>query len=688
MGIDLRDNKLSVLEEGVSVSTTTSSIDFVGSGVNVSSTGPVTTVTIPGGAGNTTFYLNQTVTQTPYKEFSSVATSAVEQVVPLTVAGGVTSVIAEYMTPSGVPNTTQIPVGLWQFFLHFNAGAAGQNWIIRPTVYKRSSGGVETLLFTADPEIVTGMSTTTTMYTCDGVFPSTALLTTDRILVRISMQNTTGVSQTVNFRTEGSQHYSVAATTLNQVVPAGAVTAVTGTAPVVSSGGTTPAISMPAATGSVNGYLASSDWTVFNAKQNAITLTTTGSSGAATLIGDTLNIPNYAGGSSGGIFGIANTSGVYTYYATPALAYAAATVGQTIELFADYTTSGSEVLTITKNVNWNGNGHTWTKTAANETAIFTSGYTSCKFSMLNLNLVRQNGTNPSDILVSNLFNTTSGVSGRILMTGSYFENQSTQGTAISIYTSSSLEVVGLTAKGVNIGAFVGSLNTVNNCLFYGVTGCQIDGTANNCSFNGTTGNGVSATANAKLNNCNGISVSGSGISGGGYIYNSIGRSTSGFGIESSSGIDLIGCTGISVSGQGIYLFNSTSKNMVNNTGVSSSSNGIRFQASHCFNGTSISTSNASFWDTASNGKLYNCNIITSYNNAAGYGILGNAGTLPNSLINCNFNLINATAPYIFNSGTAKVIKMRGNTYEGGAAFNANITQGITNTEDNQGNIYL
>jgi hypothetical protein len=61
-------------------------------------------------------------------------------------------------------------------------------------------------------------------------------------------------------------------------------------------------------------------------------------------------------------------------------------------------TSGSEVLTITKNVNWNGNGHTWTKTAANETAIFTSGYTSCKFSMLNLNLVRQNGTNPSDIL--------------------------------------------------------------------------------------------------------------------------------------------------------------------------------------------------------------------------------------------------------------------------------------------------
>jgi len=46
----------------------------------------------------------------------------------------------------------------------------------------------------------------------------------------------------------------------------GTVTSVTGTAPVVSSGGNTPAISMPAATGSVNGYLTSADWTTFNNK--------------------------------------------------------------------------------------------------------------------------------------------------------------------------------------------------------------------------------------------------------------------------------------------------------------------------------------------------------------------------------------------------------------------------------------
>ena len=60
------------------------------------------------------------------------------------------------------------------------------------------------------------------------------------------------------------------------------VTAVTGTAPVVSSGGTTPAISMAAATTSVNGYLTSTDWTTFNNKYSVGGALGTPSSGTAT----------------------------------------------------------------------------------------------------------------------------------------------------------------------------------------------------------------------------------------------------------------------------------------------------------------------------------------------------------------------------------------------------------------------
>jgi hypothetical protein len=48
----------------------------------------------------------------------------------------------------------------------------------------------------------------------------------------------------------------------------GTVTTVTATSPVVSSGGTTPDISMPAANTSTSGYLTSTDWNTFNAKQS------------------------------------------------------------------------------------------------------------------------------------------------------------------------------------------------------------------------------------------------------------------------------------------------------------------------------------------------------------------------------------------------------------------------------------
>jgi hypothetical protein len=64
----------------------------------------------------------------------------------------------------------------------------------------------------------------------------------------------------------------------------------------VATGTTTPVITLnvPTASASNRGALSSTDWSTFNGKQNAITLTTTGTSGAATLVGSTLNIPNYA----------------------------------------------------------------------------------------------------------------------------------------------------------------------------------------------------------------------------------------------------------------------------------------------------------------------------------------------------------------------------------------------------------
>jgi hypothetical protein len=74
----------------------------------------------------------------------------------------------------------------------------------------------------------------------------------------------------------------------------GTVTSVATSGPI--TGGTitgTGTIGITQASSSSNGFLSSIDWNTFNGKQNTITLTTTGTSGAATLVGATLNIPQY-----------------------------------------------------------------------------------------------------------------------------------------------------------------------------------------------------------------------------------------------------------------------------------------------------------------------------------------------------------------------------------------------------------
>jgi hypothetical protein len=114
----------------------------------------------------------------------------------------------------------------------------------------------------------------------------------------------------------------------------GTVTSVGATAPVASSGGATPTISLNSAYGdtlnpygskSANYFLAapngsagvpsfraivSTDIPALN-YQAPITLTTTGTSGAATFVGNTLNIPNYStGGGSGTVTSVSGTGTV------------------------------------------------------------------------------------------------------------------------------------------------------------------------------------------------------------------------------------------------------------------------------------------------------------------------------------------------------------------------------------------
>jgi len=113
---------------------------------------------------------------------------------------------------------------------------------------------------------------------------------------------------------DGSVARTISYNTIGAQVSGTYVTAVTGTAPVASSGGTTPVISMPAASTSVSGYLTSTDWNTFNGKGSgtvtsvaALTLGTTGTDLTSTVANGTttpvitLNVPTASASNRGAL---------------------------------------------------------------------------------------------------------------------------------------------------------------------------------------------------------------------------------------------------------------------------------------------------------------------------------------------------------------------------------------------------
>jgi hypothetical protein len=395
--------------------------------------------------------------------------------------------------------------------------------------------------------------------------------------------------------------------------------------------------------------------------------------------------------SASGIFGISDASGVYTYYATLTLAMAAATSGQTIEMFADVTETGAVTITLKNGVNINGNGHTYTLNNSGLIhALSASASVATSCNILNLNVIRIGST-------GNLFNNSCLVlninsSGIINCSGSTFRN-SGSGCGILLNPNAAFEINYAVAYATTTYGAFGIFSTsakLNNCIGYGTSGgigirCQNGGDIQNCTGVSDSGYGIYGGGGNQSNSV-GISTSGIGFAGNNNAFNCVGKSISGVGFECTNAINVVGCVGISVSGFGFSVLNAI---IYNCSGISSSSNGILFNLnSKAYNITAKSTSSYACWGLFFTSQIYGGTIICDWNNAAGYGIRGNAGAISSIISNCTFNLSNASAPYLFNDGLAQAISMRGNTYKGGAAFNVNLTQAIVAVEDLQGNIFL
>ena len=439
--------------------------------------------------------------------------------------------------------------------------------------------------------------------------------------------------------------------------------------------------------------------TALNLKANIASPTFTGipTAPTAALATNTTQLATTAfvlanAGGSGGICGISNASGVYTYYATLTLAIAAAVSGEVVEVFCDIVETGAVEITLKNGVNINGNGHTYTlnnvglihafKTAA-------SVVTTCN--ILNYNAVRAGGAGAAYDNNTVLF---IGIvsSGTINLGGSTFRNTGS-GAGVLISTNSTTHVLNGTGYSLSIwggfGCFSSAGAKMTNCTGIGASGgygirAHSGGELVGCHGYSDSGHGISGLQGTFLN-CVGVSVSGVGFQTSNTAINCVGRSTSSIGFDCSNQTTCNGCIGISVSGVGMNVGNGTAENP---SGISSSNFGTSISTNvTVYNSFSKAETSASV--RASNPSYFNGGVVVcNWNNAAGYGIIGNGGAIAVLIVNCIFKLSNAAAPYLFNGGFAQAISMANNTYRGGAAFNVNLTQAIVNTHDSQGNIYL
>jgi hypothetical protein len=411
-------------------------------------------------------------------------------------------------------------------------------------------------------------------------------------------------------------------------------------------------------------------------------------------------------GVSFGPFGIANTSGSYTYYTTFSSSMAAATSGQTVEMFADVTETTNISIALKNGVNINGNGHTYTLNQAGTANCIQDGGVTVNCSISNITFKRLGGTASSTDTLCMYITGASIIKAysTILIGGA------TNMRCLTV-NNGSAEVYGIYAEGYNPitvtngtlndstgkslnggGISVGANGKIVKCIGYGVNvggisnaGLAIDSYGYD---SGVQGFGNSGTAI----NCTGWSGGSGGFATqpGSTCINCTGYSTAQIGFFSNGAVNITSCKGYSVAGAGLAMVNGAAYDSV---GFSTTSYGIWVTNSgatatdlRSCKATSLAAMALFMNNTTSGCKIYNTEAYSKWNNAAGHGVVV-AGSNA-EIVQCTIEVTNASANCISGS-SALTAKYANNAFKGSAvAVNANITQGIVNTHDNFGNIII
>jgi hypothetical protein len=387
-----------------------------------------------------------------------------------------------------------------------------------------------------------------------------------------------------------------------------------------------------------------------------------------------------AAGSSSGKFGIADSTGAYTYYTTLQASITAASAGQTVEMFTDYTESSVTAITLKNGVNINGNGHTYNYTASTGNCFIDNGV-AVTCTIQNLIVDRTSHTS------GNILTFTSSSSSVDYIGSKFYLTSASGSSAVASLTGThrNLWVKGI---GTSLGGITGGI--LINC-YSEVTG---------------SGNGITQLS-PNSTDCTGISVSGRGF----YVYEDgtltrcFGKATSGYGIfceTSGSNIILYNCLSISSSGTALYMRGTKAynnicisssgvgiscnfgNNQIFNTSIKSASSiGITGASGDILNNSSIIADGA---QCVSQVSTRNSTLINGWNNASGHAYISPSAS--SDICNNVMSVTNTSANCIYNASAVSP-KYANNAFKGATTpVNANITQGISNTQDNQGNILL
>lgn len=407
----------------------------------------------------------------------------------------------------------------------------------------------------------------------------------------------------------------------------------------------------------------------------------TGSGVTATTSGNNVTV-NVTG--SSGIWGISNASGVYTYYATLTLAMAAATAGQTIEMFADVTTSSNVI--IKPDIIIQGNGHTYTYSGNTGDVFTTSAIVgTLNYYFNNLTIKRANTATSTGVIflgdgtlyttalnfkfkgVNIIYTTTTGAAPIVATTGFGIYGWSFDG----------VDVVGNSSGYLFPNAFAVSNIKNSSIENTGAGGCIITpnfGTNSyeNCYIKTNSGTGIFCQFGTDvIRNCTAISSTGIAMGGqsGATAYDCFASSNTSIAF---SGLNCFNCTGQTTTGKAftscLNLYNCTGKST---TGYAL---GVGYPGTKAFNSSFYSSGSIAVYDADYGAFLYNCSVVTDYNNAAGHAISCGPSSGNPAFVNNYIQVANTSANCIKSTPAAFTGVVTNCVFKGATTpINANVT---------------